>query len=102
VAGSSSPVPMGPLHGVRILELAGIGPGPFCGMMLADMGADVIRIDRPGVGALASGMHRVIFRNRRTLALDLKRPEGGAALRRMCRQADAIFEGFRPGVTERL
>src|SRR5574338_561693 len=52
---------MGPLHGVRILELAGIGPGPFCGMMLADMGADVIRIDRPGGGALASGMHRVLF-----------------------------------------
>jgi alpha-methylacyl-CoA racemase len=71
-------------------------------MMLADMGADVIRIDRPGGGALASGMHRVIFRNRRTLGLDLKRPEGGATLRRMCRQADAIFEGFRPGVTERL
>ncbi|HVU05413.1 MAG TPA: CaiB/BaiF CoA-transferase family protein [Polyangiaceae bacterium] len=93
---------MGPLHGVRILELAGIGPGPFCGMMLADMGADVIRIDRPGGGALAAGMHRVLFRNRRTLALDLKHPEGAAALRRMCRTADAIFEGFRPGVVERL
>ncbi|MBM4361532.1 MAG: CoA transferase [Deltaproteobacteria bacterium] len=93
---------MGPLHGIRILELAGIGPGPFCGMMLADMGAEVIRIDRPGGGALAGGMHQVLFRSRRNLALDLKRPEGVATLLRLCRGADALFEGFRPGVVERL
>jgi alpha-methylacyl-CoA racemase len=93
---------MGPLHGVRVLELAGIGPGPFCGMMLADMGADVIRIDRPGGIAFAAGMHTVLFRNRRNLAVDLKHPEGAATIVRMCRGADAIFEGFRPGVAERL
>jgi alpha-methylacyl-CoA racemase len=93
---------MGPLNGVRILELAGIGPGPFCGMMLADMGAEVIRIDRPGTSDPTGGMHRVLFRNRRTLAVNLKHPEGAATIRRLCRRADALFEGFRPGVTERL
>lgn len=93
---------MGPLHGIRILELAGIGPGPFCGMMLADMGAEVIRIERPGGNPMASAGHSVMFRNRRTLALDLKHPAGIATVRRMCRQADALFEGFRPGVAERL
>jgi alpha-methylacyl-CoA racemase len=71
-------------------------------MMLADMGAEVIRIDRPGGGALAAGMHRVLFRNRRTLAVDLKHPDGVATILRMCRRADALFEGFRPGVVERL
>jgi len=93
---------MGPLHGIRILELAGIGPGPFCGMMLADMGAEVIRIERPGGNPMASAGHSVMFRNRRTLALDLKHPAGIATVRRMCRQADALYEGFRPGVAERL
>lgn len=94
----------GPLTGFRIIELAGIGPGPFCGMMLADMGAEVIRIDRPGVNpmiAQASG-HGILFRNRRTLAVDLKKPEGVEAVLKLCEGADAIFEGFRPGVTERL
>jgi alpha-methylacyl-CoA racemase len=71
-------------------------------MMLADMGAEVIRIDRPTSGNLAAGMHRVLFRNRRALALDLKHPGGVATVLRMCRSADAIFEGFRPGVVERL
>ena len=93
---------MGPLHGIRILELAGIGPGPFCGMMLADMGAEVIRIERPGGNPMAAAGHSVMFRNRRSLALDLKHPAGIATVRRMCRQADALFEGFRPGVAERL
>ncbi len=93
---------MGPLHGIRILELAGIGPGPFCGMMLADMGAEVIRIDRPGGNANAGAVHDVLFRNRRTLGLDLKHPDGVATILRMCERADALFEGFRPGVTERL
>ncbi len=94
----------GPLTGFRIIELAGIGPGPFCGMMLADQGAEVIRIDRPGVNpmiAQASG-HGILFRNRRTLAVDLKKPEGVETVLRLCEGADAIFEGFRPGVTERL
>ena len=92
----------GPLHGVRIIELAGIGPGPFCGMMLADMGADVVRIDRTSGADPTIAMHLVLLRNRRTLALDLKHPDGRAAVRRMCRKADALFEGFRPGVAERL
>ncbi|MGH8491877.1 MAG: CaiB/BaiF CoA transferase family protein [Moraxellaceae bacterium] len=94
----------GPLSGFRIIELAGIGPGPYCGMMLADQGAEVIRIDRPGVNpiiAQASG-HGILFRNRRTLAVDLKKPEGVETVLRLIEGADAIFEGFRPGVTERL
>ena len=93
----------GPLSGFRILELAGIGPGPFCGMMLADQGAEVIRIDRPGgnQGGAANG-HDVLFRNRRTLALNLKHPDGVATLLKLCESADAIFEGYRPGVAERL
>ncbi|MGH8504372.1 MAG: CaiB/BaiF CoA transferase family protein [Stenotrophobium sp.] len=93
---------MGPLKGIRILELAGIGPGPFCGMMLADMGAEVIRIERPGGNPSAAAGHDVLFRNRRSLALDLKSPAGAQALLRMCQRADALFEGFRPGVAERL
>lgn len=92
----------GPLSGLRILELAGIGPGPFCGMMLADMGAEVIRIDRPGGNPSAYVGHNVLFRNRRSIALDLKMPEGAATLRQLCVHADGLIEGFRPGVTERL
>jgi alpha-methylacyl-CoA racemase len=91
----------GPLGGVRVLELGGIGPGPFCGMMLADMGAEVVRIDRPGA-SVDDGTHGVLLRNRRVLAVDLKRAEAVAVVLRMCRGADAIFEGFRPGVAERL
>ena len=91
---------MGPLHGIRIIELAGIGPGPFCGMMLSDMGAEVIRIDRlrPGAGAPRD----VLARNRRAIALDLKHPAGVEAVLKLVETADALFEGFRPGVTERL
>ncbi len=92
----------GPLQGVRILELAGIGPGPFCGMMLADMGAEVIRIDRPGGNPLAEAGHSVMFRNRRSIAIDLKNPDGVETILKLCESADAIYEGFRPGVTERL
>ncbi len=92
----------GPLQGIRILELAGIGPGPFCGMMLADMGAEVIRIDRPGGNPSAEGGHSVLFRNRRSIAVNLKQPRGVETILRLCETADAIFEGFRPGVTERL
>lgn len=93
---------MGPLHGLKIIELAGIGPGPFCGMMLADMGADVIRVDRPGGNPGGSLGHTVLFRNRRTVAVNLKSKEGAEVVLRLCEKADAIFEGFRPGVTERL
>lgn len=91
---------MGPLQGLKIIELAGIGPGPFCGMMLSDMGADVIRIDRIG-----AGMRRprdILARNRRSLAVDLKQPEGVELVLKLCENADGIFEGFRPSVTERL
>lgn len=90
---------MGPLSGYRIIELAGIGPGPFCGMMLADMGAEVIRIDR--YGATARGQD-VLGRGRQSIALDLKKPEAKEVVLKLCESADALFEGFRPGVTERL
>jgi len=92
----------GPLSGLRILELAGIGPGPFCGMMLADMGAEVIRIDRPGGNPSAYVGHNVLFRNRRSIALDLKTPAGAATVLQLCEHAHGLIEGFRPGVTERL
>lgn len=91
---------VGPLAGIKIIELAGIGPGPFCGMMLSDMGAEVIRIDRPAPGAPAP--KDVLVRNRRSLAVDLKSEAGRETVLRLCEGADAIFEGFRPGVTERL
>ena len=91
---------MGPLKGLRIIELAGIGPGPFCGMMLSDMGADVIRIDRLGTAARRPA--DILARNRRSLAVDLKQSEGVELVLQLCESADGIFEGFRPGVTERL
>ncbi len=91
---------MGPLAGYRIIELAGIGPGPFCGMMLSDMGAEVIRVDRKTQNPRAS--RDVLARNRRSIAVDLKTPEGVEAVLRLVEGADALFEGFRPGVTERL
>ena len=92
---------MGPLQGFRVIELAGIGPGPFCGMMLSDMGAEVIRVDRVG----RAGSRRpndVLARNRRSIAVDLKKPEGVEVVLRLVESADALYEGFRPGVTERL
>jgi alpha-methylacyl-CoA racemase len=91
---------MGPLSGFRIVELAGIGPGPFCGMMLSDMGAEVIRIDR--LGAAGGRTQDVLARNRRSVAVDLKQPAGVETVLRLVETADALFEGFRPGVTERL
>lgn len=90
---------MGPLTGVRIIELAGIGPGPFCGMMLSDMGAEVIRVDR--LGSRSRGQD-VLNRGRQSIAVDLKSPAGRDVVLKLCESADAIFEGFRPGVTERL
>ena len=96
---------MGPLAGVRIIEMAGIGPGPFCGMMLSDMGAEVIRVDRKSAIDLGVEMPRqfnVLNRGRRSIALDLKTPEGIAAVKRIAAKCDALIEGFRPGVMERL
>ena len=91
---------MGPLEGFRVIELAGIGPGPFCGMMLSDMGAEVIRVDR--IVSNPRQPRDVMQRNRRSIAVDLKKPEGAEVVLKLCDSADAIFEGFRPGVTERL
>ena len=92
----------GPLAGLRIIELAGIGAGPYCGMVLGDMGADVISIERPGGNPAAAVGHGVLFRNRRSVALNLKQPAAAEAVLRLCEKADALFESNRPGVAERL
>jgi len=89
----------GPLTGYRVVELAGLGPGPFAGMVLADMGADVIRVDRPGG---LNRRHDPLNRGRRSVTIDLKQPDGAAVVRRLCRSSHALIEGFRPGVAERL
>ncbi len=91
---------MGPLTGFKIIELAGIGPGPFCGMMLADMGAEVIRVDRAGSSSRRN--IDVLNRGRKSIAVDLKSPAGKELVLKLCESADGLFEGFRPGVTERL
>ena len=95
----------GPLAGLRIVEFAGIGPGPFCGMMLADHGAEVIRVDRASGGRGGSqpiSNKDVLARGRRSIALDLKSEQGIALARKLCASADGLIEGFRPGVMERL
>src|SRR6476661_3714927 len=96
----------GPLTGYRIIEVAGIGPGPFCAMMLADMGADVVRVDRAqnvrGGVDTSKPPTDVLARGRRNIAIDLKQPDGVEALLKLVESADAIIEGFRPGVMERL
>jgi alpha-methylacyl-CoA racemase len=93
------------LAGYRVVELAGLGPGPFGAMMLADMGAEVIRVDRPdggsGVGATSTA-HDLLNRGRRSVAVDLKHPDGVNTVLRLVERADAVIEGFRPGVAERL
>ena len=89
----------GPLDGLRIVELAGIGPVPFAGMMLADHGAEVIRVERPGAAPSAGDP---LLRSRTAINLDLKSADGGAELRALCKSADGLIEGFRPGVMERL
>jgi alpha-methylacyl-CoA racemase len=96
---------MGPLHGIRIIELAGIGPAPFSAMLLADLGATVIRIDRPVPAQL--GIERplrfnLLLRNRQNLAVDLKSKAGRELVLELVEKADGLIEGFRPGVTERL
>lgn len=97
---------MGPLAGVRVLEFAGIGPAPFAAMVLSDLGAEVVRVDRKGSTGLLSGLlppdKDVLNRGRRQLALDLKHPEGVATALELVASADILIEGFRPGVMERL
>ena len=94
----------GPLAGVRVVELAGLGPGPFAAMMLADMGADVVRVDRvAAVRDHPPGPHPdVVLRGRRSVAVDLKHPEGRQLVLDLAERSDALLEGFRPGVAERL
>ena len=91
---------MGPLTGFKVIELAGIGPGPMCAMLLADMGAEIIRIDR--VNPPSSGGVDLLNRGRRSVSVDLKNPEGIETILKLTGEADALIEGFRPGVTERL
>ena len=90
----------GPLSGLKVLEFAGIGPGPFCGMLLSDLGADVVRIDRMGSGRASPS--DVTSRGRRSVALDLKAPAAIETVLTMMEAADGLIEGFRPGVMERL
>src|SRR5690242_4270989 len=92
----------GPLRGVKVVEIAGIGPGPHACMILADLGADVIRVERPGGQLLSGGATMVLNRGRPSVALDLKRPEAAAVVLELVRVADVLVEGMRPGVTERL
>lgn len=96
---------MGPLAGIRIVELAGIGPGPMAAMMLGDLGADVVRVDRVRAGAgerLLPPRHNVHNRSRRSVRVDLQQPEGAGVVRRLAARADALIDPFRPGVAERL
>jgi alpha-methylacyl-CoA racemase len=96
---------MGPLHGFRIVEIAGLGPTQFCGMLLADMGAQLIRIDRPhnaDPGVDMPAKYNLTNRSRPAIAVDLKSKDGVDLVLRLCDDADAFFEGFRPGVMERI
>lgn len=98
-------VPAGPLAGVRVIELAGIGPGPFAAMMLADLGADVVRVDRAtdvDPDAFGTPHPDLLNRGRRSIGVDLKSPDGREVVLALVADADALIEGFRPGVTERL
>ncbi|MFI6805070.1 CaiB/BaiF CoA transferase family protein [Streptomyces luteogriseus] len=93
----------GPLTGVRVVELAGIGPGPFAAMLLADLGADVVRVDRPGGPGLAiDPAYDVTNRNKRSVVIDLKAPDGPDRVLDLVARADVLVEGYRPGVAERL
>ena len=96
---------MGPLEGFKIIEIAGVGPGQLAGMLLADMGASVVRIDRPlelGTASPIEPRFDILNRNRPIIGVDLKTGEGAGLVLNLCEDADAIFEGFRPGVMERL
>ena len=93
---------MGPLTGLGVIELQGIGPGPFCGMMLADMGAEVVRVDRASSAGRQSPRADVLARSRKSIAVDLKNPDGMETVLRLVQSNDVLIEGFRPGVMERL
>ena len=93
---------MGPLTGLRVVELQGIGPGPFCGMMLADMGAELIRVDRSASKGKDANKYDVLARGRKSIAVDLKSEAGVETVLKLVESADVLLEGFRPGVTERL
>ena len=96
---------MGPLKGFRIVEFAAIGPGPFCAMMLADQGADVVRIDRAHgsvAGGIVDAKKDVLNRGRRSIAIDLKSSQGVELALGLIERADGVIEGHRPGVMERL
>jgi alpha-methylacyl-CoA racemase len=96
---------MGPLAGFRIVEFAGIGPAPMCAMLLADLGADIVRIDRlepSGLGVQSPEKYKLLHRSRPAVAIDLKHKDGIALALRLAAKADALIEGFRPGVMERL
>ena len=88
----------GPLNGIKIVEFAGIGPGPFCAMLLSDMGAEIIRIDRKG--SHGGSPNDIGSRGRKSVALDLKKPEGIEACLKLIENADVVQEGFRPGVMD--
>src|SRR2546423_2446284 len=92
---------MGPLDGLRVVELAAIGPVPYAGMLLADLGANVVRVDRVG-GDRPAEPHRILDRGRRSVALDLKHPRAVEAVLRLAEGSDVLIEGYRPGVAERL
>ncbi|MGW7428455.1 CaiB/BaiF CoA transferase family protein [Streptomyces sp. NPDC054861] len=93
----------GPLSGVRVVELAGIGPGPFAAMLLADLGADVVRVDRPGGPGLGiDPAYDLTNRNKRSVLVDLKAPDGPPTVLDLVEKADILVEGYRPGVAERL
>jgi alpha-methylacyl-CoA racemase len=102
-AQAADPCPAGPLTGVRVVELAGIGPGPFAAMLLADLGADVVRVDRPGGAGLGvAPEHDLTNRNKRSVLVDLKADGGPATVLDLVARADILIEGYRPGVAERL
>jgi alpha-methylacyl-CoA racemase len=97
------PTAHGPLHGLKVIELAGIGPGPYAAMLLADMGAEVVRVERPGPPASNVPPDKdVLRRNRRSIIVDVRHPDGVRTVLSMAARADVLLEGFRPGVTERL
>ncbi|WP_435856048.1 CaiB/BaiF CoA transferase family protein [Streptomyces physcomitrii] len=98
----AEPPGQGPLTGVRVVELAGIGPGPFAAMLLADLGADVVRVERPAGGLGIAPEKDLTNRNKRSVAVDLKSPGGTAAVLGLVERADILIEGYRPGVAERL
>ena len=95
---------MGPLQGLRFVEMAGIGPGPFCGMLLADLGAEVLVVDRKGAGQPfgADPRRDLTRRGKQSIALDLKQPGAAEVVLRLVERADGLIEGYRPGVMERL